>query len=55
MEITDYLADWAIALRAVAAQQADGKTKKKLLELAEECGRITQLVVMPANEPVRLN
>jgi hypothetical protein len=55
MELTDYLADWAIELRTVAAEQRDSKTKKKLLALAEEAGRITLLAVLPAHEKVHLN
>jgi hypothetical protein len=54
MNINDYLVDWAEKVRAIAAQQPDKKTQKKLVALAEECGRITMLME-PEREIVRLN
>ena len=54
MNINDYLVDWAEKVRAIAAQQSDKKTQKKLVALAEECGRITMLME-PEREIVRLN
>lgn len=52
--INDYLVDWAEKVRALAAQQTDKRTQKKLVALAEECGRIT-LLMEPEREIVRLN
>ena len=54
MNISDYLVDWAEQVRAVAAQQRDSKVQRKLVELAEECGRIT-LLMEPEREIARLN
>jgi hypothetical protein len=52
--INDYLVDWAEQVRALAIQQADKKTQKRLIALAEECGRITMLME-PEREIMRLN
>ena len=54
MNISDYLVDWAEQVRALAAQQRDSKMQKKLVALAEECGRIT-LLMEPEGKIVRLN
>ena len=54
MNISDYLVDWAEQVRALAALQTDQKTQKKLVALAEECGRITMLME-PEREIMRLN
>ena len=42
--LNDYLVDWAEQVRALAAEQADNRTRKKLAALAEECGRISLLM-----------
>src|SRR5689334_20638644 len=52
--INDYLVDWAEQVRSLASQQTDHKTRKKLVALAEECGRIT-LLMEPEREITRLN
>jgi hypothetical protein len=44
MNLSDYLVDWAEQVRALAEQQDDRKMQKKLVALAEECGRITMLM-----------
>lgn len=54
MNLSDYLVDWAEQVRAIAAQQRDAKVQQKLVELAEECGRIT-LLMEPERDISRLN
>jgi hypothetical protein len=54
MNINDYLTDWAEQVRALAVQQTDKKAQKKLMALAEECGRIT-LLMEPEREILRFN
>jgi hypothetical protein len=44
MNLSDYLVDWAEQVRAIADEQRDSKMQKKLVALAEECGRITMLM-----------
>jgi hypothetical protein len=44
MNINDYLVEWAEQVRALAIAQTDKRTQKKLIALAEECGRITMLM-----------
>ncbi|MBV9331115.1 MAG: hypothetical protein JOZ55_06145 [Alphaproteobacteria bacterium] len=54
MKINDYLVDWAEQVRTLAVQQSDKKTQKKLMALAEECGRIT-LLMEPERDLTRLH
>jgi hypothetical protein len=54
MNINDYLVDWAEQVRALAIAQSDRKTQKKLIALAEECGRITMLME-PEREILRVH
>jgi hypothetical protein len=54
MNLSDYLVDWAEQVRAIAEQQRDVKVQQKLVELAEECGRIT-LLMEPERDISRLN
>lgn len=54
MNINDYLVDWAEQVRALATAQTDKKIQKKLIALAEECGRITMLME-PEREILRVH
>jgi hypothetical protein len=54
MNINDYLVDWAEQVRALATSQTDKKTQKRLIALAEECGRITMLME-PEREILRVH